>query len=402
MNRRQLKFTLLAGLVICLAGVGVYRKNSRSWQSANQSLGQKLLGDFQVNDVSEIGIKQSQAAVDLVIKDDVWTVRQRYNYPANFTEIRDFLRKAADLKVVQREQVGPDQLPRLELVDPTQKGGAGTLLTLKDKGGRVLKSVLLGKKYLKKSENASPYGGEDGWPAGRYVKVSGDSNDVAVISDPLTNIEPKPEQWLNKDFIKVEKLKSVSVLTPNATNQWKLARPTESAEMKLAEARPGENLDTAKASGASSVLSSPSFVDVVAPDAKPADTGLDTPTIATLETFDDFIYTIKIGRTNAADDSYVTVAVSANISKARVPEKDEKPADAAKLEKDFKEKIGRLEEKLKQEKTFERWTYLVSKWTVEPLLKSRSELMAEKKEEPKLSVPPAPDAKAKLPDAVPE
>ena len=49
-----------------------------------------------------------------------------------------------------------------------------------------------------------------------------------------------------------------------------------------------------------------------------------------------------------------------------------------------------VEEKLKQEKTFEKWTYLVSKWTVDPLLKERKELLAEKKDEKKTetSVPP--------------
>ena len=32
----------------------------------------------------------------------------------------------------------------------------------------------------------------------------GDSDSVAVISDALSNIEPKPEAWLSKDFFKVE------------------------------------------------------------------------------------------------------------------------------------------------------------------------------------------------------
>ncbi|MGA2658773.1 MAG: hypothetical protein ABSH34_14820, partial [Verrucomicrobiota bacterium] len=53
--------------------------------------------------------------------------------------------------------------------------------------------------------------------------------------------------------------------------------------------------------------------------------------------------------------------------------------------------------KLSQDKTCEPWIYLVSTWTVEPLLKERSQLMAEKKEEPKKEEPkkeetPAPAA----------
>ncbi len=74
---------------------------------------------------------------------------------------------------------------------------------------------------------------------------------------------------------------------------------------------------------------------------------------------------------------------SADLPKERKPGKDEKTEDKEKLDKEFKEKMSKLDEKLKQEKAFEKWTYLVSKWTVDPLLKERKDLLAEKKEEPK-------------------
>jgi hypothetical protein len=51
--------------------------------------------------------------------------------------------------------------------------------------------------------------------------------------------------------------------------------------------------------------------------------------------------------------------------------------------KDGKEKREKLEEKLKTEKAFAPWTHLVSKWTIDPLLKERKDLLVEKKEEPK-------------------
>ena len=39
--------------------------------------------------------------------------------------------------------------------------------------------------------------------------------------------------------------------------------------------------------------------------------------------------------------------------------------------------------KVQQEKAFEKWTYVVSSWTVDSLLKERSQLLAEKKDESK-------------------
>jgi hypothetical protein len=223
--------------------------------------------------------------------------------------------------------------------------------------------------------------GEAGWPDGRYVKVGSGSGTVAVISDALANIEPKPEQWPNKDFIKVEKVRSVAVAFPEATNSWKVSRETETGDWKLAEAKPTEQLDSSKTSSLSNPLSSPSFSDVDTA-AKPEQLGLDKPTVVTLDTFENFTYLLKVGQ--KTNDNYpLLVAVSAQLPKERTPGKDEKPEDKDKLDKQFKEQQKKLEEKLAQEQTFGKWTYLVSSWTLDPLLKNRSQLLVEKKEEPK-------------------
>ena len=113
-------------------------------------------------------------------------------------------------------------------------------------------------------------------------------------------------------------------------------------------------------------------------------------TVATLETFDNFSYTLKLGG-NGEGDRHVQVAVSANLPKDRAPGKDEKPEDKTKLDKEFAEKNKKLEDKLKAEKVFEKWTYTIAKYTVDQLLKERRELLAEKKDEAKAEqtlVPP--------------
>jgi len=142
-----------------------------------------------------------------------------------------------------------------------------------------------------------------------------------------------------------------------------------------------------------------SFADVAA-DAKPGTLGLDKPTVAAIETFDNFSYTLKIGQ--KTNDNYpLTLAVAARIANERPPVKDEKPQDKTKLDKEFKDNQKKLEDKLSQDKACEPWIYLVSTWSVEPLLKERSQLMAEKKEEPKKDEKPAAAATVtppKLPD----
>ena len=394
MNRKQLVILIVLLVVLGIAGLKVYKSNQTSWQGGGrQGAALKLLGDLPVNDVASIVIKGGTNQLDLVKKEGLWRVKERNDYPANFDEIRSFLVKAADLKATQTEEIGPSQLGRYKLLPPGQATNTAVLVEFRDDKGKVIKSLLLGKTHMRKSEGRpSPMGemGEnEGFPDGRYVMVGTGAKTLAVVSDPLSNMEAKPEAWLNKDFFKVEKIRSIAVVYPAATNSWKVTRDSETAsEWKLADAKPEEKLDSSKTSSFSYALSSPSFTDVLPADTKPEQAGLDKPTVITLDTFDNFTYTLKVGqKTN--DNLPMLVTVTAQIPKERTPGKDEKAEDKARLDKEFKEKQKKLEEKLAQEKSFEKWVYLISNWTVDSLLKDRAQLLVEKKEEPKKDEKPA-------------
>ena len=122
----------------------------------------------------------------------------------------------------------------------------------------------------------------------------------------------------------------------------------------------------------------PSFNDVRSKDTDAASVGLDTPTTARVQTFDDFTYTLKIGR-KTDDNQHMTLSVSADLPKERTPGADEKDEDKERLDKEFKERLTKLSEKLANEKKLEGWVYQVSGWTFDSLLKPRAELLAEKK-----------------------
>lgn len=382
MNRKQFTVLLVLVVVVGAAAWLMHQRNQTSWQSGGAKLGQKLLGDLPVNDVAQIIIKSGTNELHLAKQEGTWRVRERSDYPANFSEISGLLLKLADLKAVQSEEVGPSQLSRYQLLPPGPSTNTATLVEFKDQNGKNLKSLLLGKPHLRKPERRSGMDefGSAGWPDGRYVVLGAGAKTVALVSDPLTQIEPKPEQWLNKDFFKVGKAKTVSVEFPATTNSWKVTRDTESAEWKLADAKADEKLDSSKVSGLNYALSSPSFNDVLPPDTKPEQTGLDKPTVITLETFDNFTYTLKVG-TKTSDAYPLMISVAANLAKERTPGKDEKAEDKDKLDKEFKENLKKLEEKLAQEQAYAKWIYLVSSWSLDSLLKERTQILEEKKPE---------------------
>lgn len=374
MNRKQLTLLIVVGAIVGVLGWVAYQKQAEPYKKSGQEIGGKFLPNFPLNDVEQIVIKQGNASTLLAKKDDVWVVKDRGDHPANFDTISEVLRKFWELKVAKPVKTGPSRLPMLELVPPDK--GPGTLVEFKDKSGKVINSVLLGAKSMKQAGGDSPFGG-GGFPDGRYVMIGSDVNTVALVAEAFSNVEAKPEDWLDKkEWFKVEKLKSVSVTAASPTNSWKLSRETETGEWKLADAKAGEVLDNGKSGSASSALSYPSFTDVTTNTA-----GMDKPIVARLETFDGFLFTAKIGKAEG-ENHYFQIAVEGQFPKERPPGKDEKPEDKEKLDKEFAESVKTLQDKLKAYKAHEKWTYLVSKWTVDAFLKERKDLLADKPEEP--------------------
>jgi hypothetical protein len=372
MNRKQFIALVVLVVVIGAAGWLVRQRSKESWQAAGQGIGQKLLPNLPVNDIAQITIKSGGNELNLAKRDGLWRVRERGDYPADFSQISELLLKFADLKVVQTEEIGASQLGRFELLPPAAGANTATSVELKDAAGRPLGALLLGKRHMRQAPANSPYGGE-GWPDGRYVKA-GEAKAVALISDLLDNVQPSAAGWLNKEFLRIEKPRSIAVQFAEATNSWKLTRASETDDWQIADAKAAEKLDAAKVSGVTSPFSSATFNDVAALTAsnKPVGTTLN------VETFDGFSYVGKIGASeNGAYPVHFTV--SANFAAERVAGKDEKAEDKARLDQEFKDRRAKLAEKLAREQHFANWIYQVPTYTVDPLLKPSRDLLAEVK-----------------------
>ncbi len=373
MKGKQLAIVLI--LLVAVGGIALFlnRRNAASWSSSATVSDGKIL-TFPINDVSHIVIKGNGAELNLVKKDDVWKVKERADYPANFELISGLLRKVWELRAVQDVKIGPSQFARLQLGEVD-----GTLLDLKDVSDKRLTALRLGKKQLRDSDQSLGPGG--GFPVGRYVMPVNGSNQVFLVSETFDDVQTKPEAWVNREFMRMENPKSIAVAGATAGVNWKLVRDTASSPWKLPDAKPGEELDSAKASGLATPFAHASFADVLTPDAPTAETGLDKPSTATIETFDNFVYTLRIGKL-MGENYPVLVSVQAQLPKERSPGKDEKPEEKAKLDQEFQTTQKKLAERLSNEQKFADRPFLIPKGTIEPLLKDRSALMAEKKPVP--------------------
>ena len=387
MNGKQLLILVVLGLVLGGAGLIVRRNQDKEYQASTLKMGDRLLGDFELSSVAGLRIASgTNSPLDVIRKGENWVVVQRGDYPANFSSVSELVRKLWEMKIARPVSAGPSRWPLLELTPTT-----ATRLDLLDSSGKSLKSLLLGLKRNRDSGDSSPMGGGS-FPDGRFVKVG---EIVSLVADPIGSADLKALDWLSKDFFKVEKPKRVSVKHLVDTNSYTLSRDTEFAEWKLADATADEKVDSAKTGAYSSILSYPSFSDIVL-DRQPNQLGLETPTVATVETTDGFTYVLNIG-TLEGENYPVKLSVNGTFPRDRTSGKEEKAEDKEKLDKEFKEKLSKLEEKLKTEQAYSRWTYLVTKWTVDQLMKERHTLLVDKKaDEKKEGLPPT------IPDPFPE
>ena len=393
MNRKQLILILVALVIIGGGGLLMHNRNKQTWTETPGKQGQKLFASFSMNDVAVIHLKgayemnQAQVVYDvnLVKKDDVWGVQERDNFPANYSTISDFLMKMNDLKISQSEPIGQSQLARMNLDEPGP-GRKSILVEFKDNKGAVLQSLLVGKKYVRKPEEAQSRYGMEGMADGRYVMLRNDPKNMLLVPDALAPADEKAPHWVVKDFFKIEKPKTVSFQSTESSNSWKISRETETNNWILADAKADEIVDQDKASANVAGLVT-GFLDVS------TNATLDQPQVTTVDTFDHFHYVIKAGGKNAEGNGYLSYDVSADFPKERVPGKDEKPEDKAKLDQEFKDKTKALEEKLAKEKNLSKWTYVMAKWGLDAFRHDRAQFLAEKKEEKPAT--PAPTAPAK-------
>jgi len=371
-------------IIAVLLGTGVallkYRKHDTGEAKTQRSRGQTLLESFPAADVAKLQIKGFEESVTLVKKDNSWVVAERADYPANVSTVNALLRTVEEVKINNSIEAGPSYGKRFGIdLTATTKAGHGTELTFLNAKNENIKTLFLGKE----SEGG-----------GRFIQNSADTSGIYVTSESFPTATADPKAWLDDSFLKVEKIKSISVSAAGKPDQldWKLTRVNETAEFTLEGAKDSEKLDAAATSPMKSLLSMARFQDVgptaeVATLEKAADRR-----VATIETVDGFTYVItlapkaKTDKPDAAkpedgpppqEDSYnMAVKVTATLAKERTKAADEKPEDAKSKDEEFQTKIKALEAKLKTEQAFQSNVFEVSKYTIDSLLKSRAELLS--------------------------
>ena len=365
MKKKQLLKTLAVLVILALIACYMHRDELKQMCWKEETAVERLLpeGGVDVSRVKKVVITSKDKSISLEDKDG-WTVAERFGYPVNMENLDKFISALFDCKVVRVMELSGELKSEMKL---TEEAGAVTV-KLMDGGGQLLRTLVFGVTHEKESDGANmPQGmmmmGGGNMPDGRFVLL--DDGRAVLVPDTLYAVDSPASWWLDKDFFKIDDMKSAELLEGGKT-LWKMARGEKNADMKLeADVPEGKELDSSKVNGVKSAFSWLRFNDVADPAAKPEDIGMDKAKTLVASDFDGFTYTLTFGAA-VGDKRYLKLdGVKWDGETVRKPAENEKPEDKAKLDAEFAAAIkGKQDKAASMNGKFGKWIYEVGTYSL--------------------------------------
>lgn len=374
MKTNKLMMLVLVAAALVGAAVWTHSQKNRARRPA-AGAGGPVLAALQKSDVlnavEALSLTTADSTVRVAKVGGVWVAPDRHNHPVKFEDVRQFIRTLSDLKVGQSIPGGERELASLNLRAPAAgvtNEGAGTLVTVSDKNGKALASLVLGK--------ARTRGGEMSFPDGRFVLVDGKPS---LVAETFHSLPAKSVDWMDTQLVDVFS-SDLASLTWTPAGKPALALATEVTELRLANLATNERMDSVKSGKLSGIVSYLRFADVASPALSPADTGLDKPDTLVANARNGRSFTVRVGK--ATTNAMRYVSVSAAFTAPPLPEAPKEEVipgdkkqheDAVKARKSEDDKLAAEIRALNER--VGKWVYLVEASRFENLPMERKDLL---------------------------
>lgn len=411
MNKKSLLILLICAVLACIAAWLAQRSSAPAKSGDTRAPGQKLLDGIDPSRIASVVFETPDGSVTLKRDDkDVWTVQERDGFTADASRLSGLIKGLLDLKIIQVQEAGPSQYPRLQLAAPTDatptvtKEQKGSVIRMLDEQGQAVAEIIVGK--APQSEGDDPMAAMSGGGAtGKFVRLGNDPARVFLVNNTGV-VSSDPAEWVVKTFFQPGLLRRVAVTGPADFKGWEASRDKPEGTFVLKDVPAGKQLAASTSSALASLLGYAQASDVLTKAQKEK---LDRKASRTAElaTFDGLTYKLTLtplpadaatpppGPDGAAPTT-ASYAVEAQVTGAytdpapapgaKSPEAmtdDEKKADAAAKAAARKA----WDEKLAAQQALAAHTFKVAAYTVEALWKSGTEVV-----EDIPAPPPAPGA----------
>ena len=374
--------TLVILLIVLgvLAAAGTLIIYLQSSSSPSGEMGTYLLEQLPANEVASITIETPTHTVSLTKKGDLWVVEELFGYPADFPKISGFVRTLKQVKVGRKFEPSEKILKRLSLKSPgdskTPKDERGSWIRMKDKEGKPVLGILLGKTRMKEKK----------MPDGQYVILS-KGPEIYLIDTILASFETGPSEWLEKSPVKVDtkEIQSISCMGPGGKLvRYKFERAGKDKDLELIDPSTNQKIKKSSLNRLSKALSSLQIEDVANPSAPPKSIQEETSPLLKYHLFNGLTYNVYPGKA-CAETMPCYLKIGVDYQKPG-PVKGEKvpPASSGKKAPPEEKNQEELAAVAKEQNTrVSPWVYVIPEWQHNAFFTSLDMLLEKKVEKEK-------------------
>src|SRR3989339_640879 len=185
MKGKNLLVLIVLAVVLVIVAVNTSDNGSKSKPNV---IGNNVFPDLVADDVEKIVITSTEGTTTVARVNDIWSVPDRFNYPADFNKLKDYLLKVSDMKIGQVMKLDEKQKASMKLT-PT----SATKLEFVGKNNSTIVSLLIGEARMRKpAGDMAEFGG---YPDGQYGSPDEGKN-VYLVSTALSELPLNSKNWL--------------------------------------------------------------------------------------------------------------------------------------------------------------------------------------------------------------
>lgn len=338
-----------------------------------------------INDVTELSVATQSGTITLHRQEDIWRVKEKYDYPADLGTVRETLIGFAELTTLEPKTRKPELYEKLGLQDVEAEGSLSTGVTFKDATDNPVAAVVIG--------NDRPAQGKGGYKE-LFIRKVGDPQ-TWLVQGRLT-VEKNPGKWLDKELTQIEtkRVRRLIVTHPDKTRL--VVEKAKPADLDYQVANLPEGLEIESQFTVNNIVSTVTSLSL--DDVKPvSEVPFDDQPVRTavFETFDGLQGTVQLLPKD--EKNYVTISAVFNAdlvwkpepAREAEPEKESEPQAGEQMEQDTQDKEATAEPeqlKIKSEaevkaeiealnRRFGDWVYVIPKFRADTLLKKPQDLL---------------------------
>ncbi len=247
---RLLVLVLVA--VIAVAGGWYFGTATQPVEHASIDTGKLMFPDLtaKLKDARRVEITNKGKTTVIELKNGVWGVADRGDYPVEDSKLRGLLTGLTELRLSEPRTTDPSEFPRLGVEDPTnEKDGTANLLRVVDGDGKPIVAVIVGHRRTRTQGNV---------PEEVYVRRPGDNQ--SWLAEGSLQADADPQVWLNRDIINISHTLITKVVATKNGATIELTRDGD--KLKVTQPAETPKLEDYKVDDVGNALENLTFQDV--------------------------------------------------------------------------------------------------------------------------------------------